>query len=126
MRHFLISLLTAVNILGCTTIDMNSKVADWPPLRIEERFLEPADLARSCAPYVGFGEVAFACTEWDFDEARITSYYPLNPPQWLLDHERLHQQGYDHMNSTYMKEEWEEWKEDHRKKYGKGTRAPSH
>ena len=115
--RWLVALLTAVNILGCTTIDMNSKIEDWPNLTVTEHFGTTQEMREACSKYVGGFETPLACTEWDFDEARTDSYYEENPPQWILDHERLHQKGYDHPNSTYLKKLWEEWKEEHRRKH---------
>ena len=96
--------------MGCTTVDFKNCVPDWPSLKVIEYELAPKELQAACSKYGGIFETVMACTEWNFDKGTITSYYPENPPEWMLKHERGHQQGCDHYNSTYMWEHWNEWK----------------
>ena len=68
-----------------------------------------------CSKYVsGLLSVALACSEWDFDTLICNIWLALGSPQWMYDHEHMHCLGYDHYGSTYMQDNWNEWKEQHK------------
>ena len=96
--------------MGCTTVDFSNCTTDWPNLKVTEIQLEPKELRDACSKYGGVFETVLACTEWDFSKGTITTYYPMNPPKWMVEHERGHQRGCDHYNSNFMQENWDEWK----------------
>ena len=103
--------------MGCSAVDFNNCVPDWPPLRVTEHFVTAPEMREACSKYADPLSIILACTEWDFDEARVDSWYVDPAEEYLLNHERGHQRGCDHYNSTYMRDHWEEWKREHIQKY---------
>src|SRR5919202_3745492 len=96
---------------GCSTIDSHTRVPDWPELKVIEHHVSHREMNDRCAPYTAFLMQPLGCTLFMFDirEAHIyvSKELPLN---WVLEHERLHAAGYDHIGSSAMKRLWDGWK----------------
>jgi hypothetical protein len=88
---------------GCTVIG-HEKVEGWPALEIVEHHVPHAVMRDKCAPYVGFGMNPEACAEFDLVNAKCHIWFSADfPPQkFIVEHERLHCAGYDHVGSTNM------------------------
>jgi hypothetical protein len=95
--------LLAALLGGCTTI-AHEKVEGWPQLRIVEHYVPHAQMRDRCARYVGFGMSPEACAEFDLAAGTCHIWFSADfPPQrFIVQHERLHCAGYDHVGSTGM------------------------
>jgi hypothetical protein len=93
-------------LAACSTIDSHEKVAGWPELKLVEHYV-PDDVMRGrCAKYVSFGFLPEACAEFYFDRGECHVWYNADyrPPQFVIAHERLHCQGYDHPGDTTLRD----------------------
>lgn len=99
---------------GCTTIDQHVRVADWPELMVFEHQVPNAEMYARCNKYVGVLMTPLGCTEFNFasGEAHIwvTPGFMMNT---VLEHERLHAAGYDHVGSDEMARLWHGWQARH-------------
>lgn len=95
--------LLAVLAAGCSTIG-HEKVENWPQLRIVEHYVSTAVMRDKCAPYVGFGMSPVACAEFDLIARECHIWFSGDFPvqDFIVKHERMHCQGYDHVGSTNM------------------------
>jgi len=98
-----VAVLAAI-LAGCSSID-HRRVEGWPGLEIVEHHVPHAEMRDRCSRYVGFGMSPEACAEFDLPGRKCHIWYSADfPPQRLLiQHERLHCAGYDHVGSTGMK-----------------------
>ena len=94
----------AALVAGCSTID-HQRVEGWPALEIIEHRVPHAEMRDRCSRYVGFGMAPEACAEFDLAARKCHIWYSADfPPQrFIVQHERLHCAGYDHIGSTGMK-----------------------
>jgi hypothetical protein len=91
---------------GCSTIDTHERVAGWPQLKLVEHYV-PDDVMRArCSKYVSFGFLPEACSEFYFDSGECHVWYNADyrPPQFVIEHERLHCQGYDHPGESTLRD----------------------
>lgn len=92
-------------LLGaCTTIG-HEKVEGWPALAIIEHYVPLAQMRDRCARYVGFGMIPEACAEFHFSrgECHIWLSADTRPSRAIVEHERLHCAGYDHVGAVTMR-----------------------
>lgn len=91
-------LLTACTIVG------HQRVAGWPELAVIEHYVPETELRERCSKYVGFGMSAQACAEFDFVSRRCDLWFSADfrPSPSMIEHERLHCQGYDHIGMNTM------------------------
>lgn len=91
---------------GCTTIDAHAKVEGWPELRVIEHHVPHHVMRDRCAKYVAFGAYPEACAEWNLIERTCNIWFSADfpPSKSVIEHERLHCAGYDHIGSTYMRD----------------------
>ncbi len=96
----------AAVLAGCSTIDQHEKVAGWPELRIVEHYVPDAELRSRCAKYVPFGLFPEACAEFYFNRGECHVWYnaDFRPQPYVMEHERLHCQGYDHPGDTSLRD----------------------
>lgn len=90
---------------GCASIDEHERVAGWPELEIHEHRVEGREMLERCRKYVGFGAVPLACAEFNLQARRCDIW--LNrafAPKTIVEHERMHCHGYDHVGSTGMRD----------------------
>jgi hypothetical protein len=95
-RFGLLSLVLAA--AACATIDQHEKVSGWPELRVVEHRIPDGALRKHCSKYVAFGMLPEACSEFYFDRGECHVWFNADyPPQpYVVKHELLHCQGYDH------------------------------
>lgn len=91
-------------IAGCAMIG-HEKVEGWPALEIVEHHVAHNVMRDRCAKYVGPGAFPEACAEFDFAAALCDIWFSADfpPSQSIIEHERLHCRGYDHIGSSAMK-----------------------
>jgi hypothetical protein len=95
--------LLAALAAGCNAIG-HEKVEGWPQLEIVEHYVSHAEMRNRCAPYVGFGMSPEACAEFDLVNRKCHIWFSgeFPPQKFIVKHERMHCQGYDHVGSTGM------------------------
>ena len=88
----------------------HEKVAGWPELAVVEHYLPHKLMLARCARWAN-GLAPLACAEFDFAAARCDIFYSAErrPSRELVQHERLHCQGYDHAGETAMREQLAQW-----------------
>jgi hypothetical protein len=91
---------------ACSTIDSHEKIAGWPELRIVEHFVPDAAMRTRCAKYVPFGLMPEACAEFYFDRGECHIWYSADfrPQPYVMEHERLHCEGFDHPGGSSLRE----------------------
>lgn len=90
-------------LVGCGAIDAHkAPPKGWPDLQVIEHFVPHAEMRDKCSKYVPWYASAEACAEWHFDkdECHIWFSKDFPPQQWVIEHERMHCAGYDHVDST--------------------------
>lgn len=98
MKHAYAAVLgLAALAASCTTIG-HEKVSGWPELRIVERHVPHDELVARCSRYVRFAHAVHSCAEFDFVSAECHVWFSRDypPHPYVVAHERLHCQGYDH------------------------------
>ena len=100
------ALLAALSLCGCASMIEHEKVEGWPQLQIVENYVSTYELNNVCAPYAGFGSSPLACAQFYFAEGRCVLWFSAEfpPTRDLLEHERLHCRGYDHVGETTMRD----------------------
>lgn len=97
-------------LAGCATIDIHSPPPkDWPKLTVIVQDVPFDVLQRTCGIK---NETVLACAIPDFDEKKCRIYVWMDTKE-IMDHERLHCEGYDHPGENTMRAEWKKWKEQH-------------
>ena len=98
VRYLLLVLLS-----GCTIVG-HHKTENWPVLDIVEHYVPEKEMREVCSKYVSFGMSPQACAEFRFEFKRCDIWFSSDfpPTQSMIEHERLHCQGYDHLGSDYM------------------------
>jgi hypothetical protein len=98
MRYALLALLAGCSVMG------HEPVANWPALQIIEHRVSQEAMVARCSRYVGFGMSPLGCAEFDFNLSRCHVWLTGASPNFVLQHERLHCAGYDHIGSTNMRD----------------------
>jgi hypothetical protein len=95
--------LLAMLLTACTVIG-HEKVAGWPALDIVEHHVPEAEMRTRCVKYVGFGMSPQACAEFNFALRRCDLWFSADfpPTPAMVEHERLHCRGYDHVGMGTM------------------------
>lgn len=84
---------------------MHERVAGWPELEIHEHRVDGREMLERCRKYVGFGAVPLACAEFNLQARRCDIWLSKSfAPATIVEHERLHCRGYDHVGSTGMRD----------------------
>ncbi|MCI3951584.1 MAG: hypothetical protein K0R53_1081 [Burkholderiales bacterium] len=109
-----ISLLAAFALLptfGCTMIG-HEKVADWPELQVREHHVAHHVMRDKCSKYVAFGMSPDACAEFNLHAGTCDIWYSADfpPGPSIIDHERLHCRGYDHIGGDVLRRAVAAWK----------------
>lgn len=97
-----ISLLQA----ACTTVDSHQKVEGWPLLTVHEHHVPHSVMRDRCVKYTAFGSYPEACAEFNLATRRCDIWFSADfpPSKAMVEHERLHCAGYDHVGETNMKD----------------------
>lgn len=90
-------------ISACTVIG-HEQVQGWPQLQVFEHHVPTAEMRERCAKYTGFGVSPEACAEFRLAENRCDIWYSADfpPTAAIIEHERLHCAGYDHVGQKHM------------------------
>ena len=103
MKRILIVLLAAASA-ACSTVG-HEKVEGWPELMIVEHHVPAGDMYERCRKYVAFGMLPMACAEFNLATRRCDIWYIEGfSPRAVVEHERLHCRGYDHVGETGMRD----------------------
>jgi hypothetical protein len=97
--------LCVVALGACTAIG-GTPVPGWPELQIVEHHVPHSAMRDHCERYVGFGQSPAACAEFDFPASRCDIWYSVDfpPQQFIIEHERLHCRGYEHIGEHHLRE----------------------
>ena len=110
MRALLLLLLA-----GCSVINYSTRPEDFPGLKITvHEYPSIAEVRQACdqaAQKYGQSISAFvvACSEWRFDTLSCAVHVPVDSPE-LLEHERAHCQGYDHVGESTIADAWKAYR----------------
>lgn len=104
MRPVLLLALVA-QLAGCSVMS-DQRVDGWPALEIVEHHVSGANVQERCARYVGFGMVPVACAEFDLAARKCHLWFNAEQPpaSFVVEHERQHCRGFDHIGSTNMRD----------------------
>jgi hypothetical protein len=95
--------ILAALLAACTTMD-HERVEGWPELDIVEHYVPAQAMLERCRKYVGFGSVPLACAEFNLAARRCDIWLSEGfAPRTIVEHERLHCRGYDHVGATNMR-----------------------
>jgi hypothetical protein len=100
-------------LTGCAAIDMHApSPSDWPDLMPVEHYVPHAEMRDRCSRYVGPFSSPEACAEIHFVERRCDMWFSADmpPSRYVIEHERQHCQGYDHINDSTLRDAWENHK----------------
>jgi hypothetical protein len=96
-------------LAGCSTMN-HERVEGWPELRIVEHRVPADEMMQRCRKYAGFGAVPLACAEFNLAAGRCDIWLSERfAPDPIVEHERLHCRGYDHVGSSGMREFLARW-----------------
>ena len=100
------SLAVLALLLSACTFIGHEKVAGWPALEIAEHYVPEVQMRERCVKYVAFGMSPQACAEFDFARNRCDLWFSADfpPTPAMVEHERLHCQGYDHVGMNTLSE----------------------
>lgn len=103
MKRLLILLLAATGA-ACTVVG-HEKVEGWPDLMIVEHRVSAGAVYDRCRKYVAFGMLPMACAEFNLATRRCDIWLMEGfAPRSVVEHERLHCQGHDHVGETAMRD----------------------
>lgn len=86
-------------------------VVGWPSLAITEHRVPRAQMEERCARHVGFGMTPLACAEFDLRASQCHIWLTHDAANLIIEHERLHCAGYDHIGSTNMRDALARWRQ---------------
>src|SRR5438067_2674573 len=112
------SLLLSTSLSGCAVIDEHVRVPGWPDLKVVEHHVSHEEMREHCVRYTVIHPPE-GCTVFLFDRQEAHIYVSKDfPAGWVLEHERPHAAGYDHIGSTNMQRLWQDWRARHRPSSG--------
>jgi hypothetical protein len=116
--------LILAGLAGCATIDSHQRIAGWPELKVIEHHVSNREMRDRCEPYVGPWMSAQGCTLFFLDRREAHIYVSKEfPSQPVLEHERLHAAGYDHVGSVAMQGILKNWQAQSKRQLAAGPRA---
>lgn len=96
--------LLAALLSACSSMD-HERVEGWPQLEIVEHRVPAETMLERCRKYAGFGSVPLACAEFNLVARRCDIWLSESfAPSGVVEHERLHCRGYDHLGDTNMRD----------------------
>ena len=103
MKRILLLLLATAGA-ACSTVG-HEKVEGWPELTIIEHRVSAGEMYDRCRKYVAFGMLPMACAEFNLATKRCDIWFIDGfAPRSIVEHERLHCQGHDHVGETAMRD----------------------
>lgn len=115
LRHrriaFLAGIIPLAAVAGCTLIG-HEKVPDWPNLKVREHYVAHHIMRDKCSKYVGFGMSPEACAEFNLNAGTCDIWYSSDfpPGPSVIDHERMHCRGYDHIGGGVLTRLLAQWR----------------
>lgn len=108
-RNYLIALAL---LAGCTVMG-HEKVEGWPDLTVVEHYVPHHEMRDICVPYTPWGMSPEACADINLTTGFCDIWYSADfPPQcFIIKHERMHCEGYDHVGSTQLKDTLKQWQQ---------------
>ncbi len=99
------SLFVLAIVLPACAVIGHERVEGWPALEIVEHYVPEAQMRDRCAQYTGFGTSPQACAEFKLAENRCDVWFSADfpPTREIVEHERLHCLGYDHVGANHMR-----------------------
>ena len=112
MKRILGLAVLSAALTGCAlTIDSHRPVPDWPALKVVEHHVAHDEMYERCRRFVPAFSAPEGCTLFYFDLSEAHIYVNKeSPSRWVLNHERLHAAGYDHIGSDHMRRALEAWR----------------
>ena len=102
--------LVVFALCGCTVMNTHERVPGWPELKVVEHHVAHAEVRNRCQRYTPPLSLPLGCTIFNLNVSEAHIYVSKDfPAQWVLEHERLHAAGYDHVGSTNMLRLLEDW-----------------
>lgn len=96
---------------GCSVMNTHQPVPDWPELKVVEYHVPHAEMRDRCMPFVPRFSSPAGCTLFYFERQEAHIYVSKDlPGRGVLEHERLHAAGYDHIGSKSMRRMLAAWK----------------
>ena len=116
MRSIMRGLLLWVLLLlsGCSIIDTHEKpLANWPQLKEFEHYVSAAEMRDVCSPAVSWLALGMvdACAWVHFNKCECHMWFnnDVPPSTAVVEHERLHCKGHDHIGSFALRDAWKTW-----------------
>ena len=98
-------------VAGCSSIDVNNRVDGWPELRVIEHRVSHQEMRARCDKYVAWGMIPAACSEFNLSAGVCHIWLDEGfAPAFIVEHERLHCTGHDHVGSSHMADMFARWK----------------
>lgn len=113
MNNTKVLALTALTAFlpGCTLMSTHEPVPGWPQLKVVEHHVTDREVRGHCQKYAPPLTIAQGCTIFFLDQGEAHIYVSRElPARWILEHERLHAAGYDHVGSVRMLRLLQTWK----------------
>jgi hypothetical protein len=106
-----VALFAFLSLAGCTIVG-HERVPDWPQLTVREHYVAHHVMRDKCAKYVPFGMSPEACMEFDLHAGICDIWYSADfpPGRSVIEHERLHCRGYDHIGGNVLSRAVAAWK----------------
>lgn len=88
--------------------------ADWPALAVAEHRVSWEEMTKRCSKYAPFGWTPMACSEIRLTTRRCDIWLSADhAAPYIIEHERLHCAGHDHVGDTNLRDMWAHWKSAH-------------
>ncbi|MGQ0750106.1 MAG: hypothetical protein ACT4PS_06175 [Betaproteobacteria bacterium] len=105
-------LLASMHLPGCTIVG-HQKVPGWPELTVREHYVPHHVMRDKCAKYVPVGMSPDACMEFNLYSGTCDIWYSADfpPGPGVIEHERLHCRGYDHIGGNVLSRAVAAWQQ---------------
>jgi hypothetical protein len=115
LRNFHITFFVGISLLavtGCTIIG-HEKIPDWPSLEVREHYVAHHIMRDKCSRYVAFGMSPEACAEFNLNAGTCDIWYSADfpPGPGVVEHERMHCEGYDHIGGQVLRKLHAAWRQ---------------
>ena len=101
----------AAGLGGCSVMNTHEPVPGWPQLKVVEHHVSHAEMRDRCARFVSPFSSPEGCTLFYLDRGEAHIYVSGElPTPGVLEHERLHAAGYDHVGSSNLVRVLQAWR----------------
>jgi uncharacterized protein YceK len=113
LRNLLLFWSLSLLANGCTSIDRHTDPpSDFPRLEVSVNYVPHHQMRDICSKYIPAFASPEACMEWDFSKKTCTIWlskdFPPHPS--VVEHEKLHCKGYDHIGDSTLRDAWTTYK----------------